>query len=74
MIAHSVPRYTCGLCDGKLLNGDNEWAAHVRSRRHRNNTRKTKRPKHNPPGTWILSVFRLPRTVLTVLPQYRRNV
>ena len=35
-------KYTCDVCNGKVLNGDHEWQAHTKSKAHRNRTKKRK--------------------------------
>ena len=35
-------KYTCDICNGKVLNGDHEWQAHTKSKSHRNRTKKRK--------------------------------
>jgi tRNA dimethylallyltransferase len=36
-------KHVCVVCNGKLLNGDHEWEAHLSSRSHR---KRTKRKRH----------------------------
>eukprot|EP01083_Nonionella_stella_P271849 921621_1 len=40
-------KYECSRCGGRILNGENEWRAHLKSRSHRNFGRKKRRREMN---------------------------